>query len=285
MVGTVDRRASKVPALLRDSRLRQVHWRDLIALSPLETLLELAHPLPWLAASLALVALGWWPAALPCSFMFFLTGLRQIHDAYHSALGLPRWANHAVMLVQSVLMMNAMHAVRFNHLRHHRLCLAPGDVEAASAKMTALGALLFGPLFPLRLIATAWRCGDAATRRWVGIELIAMALAGGGVVLLDLWPLQYHLLAMAGGECFTAFFCVWTVHHDCPREGTMARTSRSALANRVFYGMFFHIEHHVFPAVPTCHLPVLARRLDAARPDLARSKVFAVPPLRRLLPI
>jgi len=277
--------AVKAPALLRDARLKQVQWRDLVSLTPLETAAELAHPVPWLAASLLLAGLGWWPLALPCSFMFFLTGLRQIHDAYHSALGVPRWANHVVMLVQSVLMMNAMHAVRFNHLRHHRLCLAEGDVEAASARMTAAGALLFGPLFPLRLIGEAWRAGDPVTRRWVGIELAAMAVAAAAAWRIGLWPLQYHLLAMAVGECFTAFFCVWTVLHDCPREGVMARTSRSALANRVFYGMFFHIEHHVFPAVPTCHLPRLARRLDAAHPDLAHSAVFALPPLRRLLPL
>lgn len=276
--------AVKAPALMRDQRLKKVAWRDLIALTPVETLKELTHPLPWLAASLLLAGLGWWPLALPASFMFFLTGLRQIHDAYHSALGLPRWANHAVMLVQSVLMMNAMHAVRWNHLRHHRLCLAEGDVEAASARMSAAGALLYGPLFPLRLIGTALRLGDGETRRWIALELGAMA-AWAALVFgaLDFWPLQYHTAAMLVGECFTAFFCVWTVHHDCPRDETMARTSRWGLANAVFYGMFFHIEHHVFPAVPTCHLPQLARRLDDAWPRLAASRVFDLPPRRQLL--
>ncbi len=274
----------KAPALMWDPRIKRVAWRDLIALTRMETLKELIHPLPWLAVSLVAAGLGWLPLALLGSFMFFLTGLRQIHDAYHSALGLPRWANHAVMLVQSVLMMNAMHAVRWNHLRHHRLCLAEGDVEADSAKMSAAGALLYGPIFPLHLIGTALRLGDADTKRWVALELGAMAAWGGLVFgVFDFWPLQYHALAMLAGECFTAFFCVWTVHHDCPREETMARTSRWGLANAVFYGMFFHIEHHVFPAVPTCHLPLLARRLDHAWPRLAASRVFALPPRRQLL--
>jgi fatty acid desaturase len=30
--------------------------------------------------------------------------------------------------------------------------------------------------------------------------------------------------------------------------------------------MFFHLEHHLFPQVPTAHLPLLARRLDNACP-------------------
>jgi fatty acid desaturase len=38
--------------------------------------------------------------------------------------------------------------------------------------------------------------------------------------------------------------------------------------------MFFHLEHHLFPRVPTCHLPVLAERLDQAMPDLGAKHVF-----------
>jgi fatty acid desaturase len=38
--------------------------------------------------------------------------------------------------------------------------------------------------------------------------------------------------------------------------------------------MFFHVEHHLFPAVPTCHLPQLARRLDEAAPEFTRLRVF-----------
>jgi len=37
---------------------------------------------------------------------------------------------------------------------------------------------------------------------------------------------------------------------------------------------FSHVEHHLYPAVPTCRLPVLARRLDAAAPELAARRVF-----------
>ena len=42
----------------------------------------------------------------------------------------------------------------------------------------------------------------------------------------------------------------------------------------VTYNMFYHVEHHLFPSVPTCHLPELARRLDGAAPELQRKLVF-----------
>jgi fatty acid desaturase len=38
--------------------------------------------------------------------------------------------------------------------------------------------------------------------------------------------------------------------------------------------MFYHLEHHLFPAVPTSHLPELARRLDAVAPALNSKRVF-----------
>jgi beta-carotene hydroxylase len=38
--------------------------------------------------------------------------------------------------------------------------------------------------------------------------------------------------------------------------------------------MFYHLEHHLFPAVPTCNLGKLAKRLDAAAPEWSQRQVF-----------
>ena len=40
------------------------------------------------------------------------------------------------------------------------------------------------------------------------------------------------------------------------------------------FNMFLHVEHHLFPQIPTAHLPLLARRLDAALPDARWSLVW-----------
>jgi uncharacterized membrane protein YphA (DoxX/SURF4 family) len=39
-----------------------------------------------------------------------------------------------------------------------------------------------------------------------------------------------------------------------------ARTLRSKIKNGITFNMFLHIEHHLFPRVPTCHLGELSRR-------------------------
>ncbi len=259
----------------QDPRVRSVAWRDLVGLSRYEVLRELWLPLPWLAASLWLADQGWLLPALGCSFAFFLCGLRLVHNAYHYALGLPRAATEAVMLVLSVLMLGSMHAVQFNHLRHHHHCMDDEDVEALSARMGALKAIAVGPLFPVILHTTAWRLGGPRVRRWLGLELALTLLIVAAVYGLSppgaLW---YHVAAMGVGHCFTAFFAVWTVHHGCDRHHFIARTLRGRWKNLVSYHMFRHVEHHLFPAVPTCHLAHLSERLDAAAPELRAMQVF-----------
>jgi fatty acid desaturase len=258
----------------RDPRLRAVVWKDLLAYRRLEVVHELTLSLPWLAVSLAAAHAGWHVAALAASFVFFLTGLRQAHNAQHYAIGVSRRATEWVLFALSVMMLSSMHAVQFNHLRHHRHCLGDEDLEAMSARMPAWRAILLGPVFPIRLHAAALRLAAPRQRRWVRIELLAIAAWVVVAAALAPWWLRYHLLAMAAGQCFTAFFAVWTVHHDCPRDGVFARTIRRPLLARLFYGMFFHVEHHLFPAVPTRHLPVLAQRLDAVAPEWNARRVF-----------
>ena len=74
---------------------------------------------------------------------------------------------------------------------------------------------------------------------------------------------------MLVAQCLTAFFAVWITHHDTEHDGLGARTQRSRLVNLVTYNMFYHLEHHLFPAVPVKRLGRLAARLDAAVPEVA----------------
>ena len=252
---------------LPNAVLRQVAWRDLVALTPAEVARELALPLPWLAASLAAAACGLYPLALAFSFVFFLAGLRIVHGACHYALGLSRRPTEIVLFVLSLVMLGSMHAVQWNHLRHHRRCLATDDIEAVGARGSARRAILLGPIFPVRLHRAALAGARGRERRWMLAELVGnLAVVGLVVGVLPEPVLLYHLSAMAVGQCLTAFFAVWTVHHDCAEAVPPARTIRHPVRSIITFNMFFHLEHHLFPQIPTAHLPVLARRLDATVP-------------------
>jgi fatty acid desaturase len=267
--------------ILRDPRLERVEWQDLCDLRGLEVAYEVAIYVPWLLASWLFAYwafswnLLWFPAALASSFMFFLCGLRQVHNAFHYAVGVSPRTHEWLMFVLSPLMMSAMHAVQWNHLRHHRHCMDEDDVEAMSARMPGWKALITGPQFPVRLHHAALTLGKPRVRRWIWAELAAIAamvvLAFG--VLDEAW-LRYHVIAMTVGQCFSAFFAVWTVHHDCDRTHFIARTLRNDVKSFVSYNMFYHVEHHLFPAVPTCHLPELSKRLDEVAPELRSKNVW-----------
>lgn len=256
------------------TRMHAVEWHDLVPLSRAEVVKELLLSTPWLLASLLIARAGGIPLAFPFSFVFFLTGLRQVHNAHHYALGVSRRATEAVMFVLSLLMLSSMHAIQVTHLHHHRHCLDHDDVEAESARMSALEALAFGPVFAFRIHAAALRLGGSRHRRWIGAEL-----AGIGIVLsVACWIrapwLLYHVAAMLAGQCMTAFFAVWTVHHHCDGTSSVARTLRSRLKSIIVFDMFYHLEHHLFPKVPTCHLAILAERIDRAAPDQTILSVY-----------
>ena len=260
--------------ILHDPRVRATEHRDLHGMGAAQTALELLMGVPFVLGSWACAARGWWLASLGLAFVFFLVGLRLVHDAFHRNLGLSRAGHDVVLVVMSVLMGAAMHAIQFNHLRHHAHCMDDEDVEAFGARLPAHKALLYGPYFPWLLHRHAFLHGGPRVRRFLALELglwlalVALALA------LTLPLLRFHLGVMLVGQCLTAFFAVWTVHHDCDRSHYIALTIRGRVKSVLTFNMFYHVEHHLFPRVPTYRLPELARRLDQRAPELSTRRVF-----------
>lgn len=261
--------------ILQDPRIRKIPFKDLLALTKYEVVRELLLPLPWFLGSLFLANLGFYVPALACSFMFFLAGLRLVHGAYHYSIGLSKPATESVMVLLSILMLGSMHAIQFNHLRHHKHCMSDDDVEAMSATLKGWQAVLLGPWFPIKLHLTALRLGTNRQRQWVLLELF---LNMGWILMvflcLKVSCLKYHMFVMALGQCLTAFFAVWTVHHDCDKDYIIARTIRNGLKSFVTLDMFYHMEHHLFPAIPTSKLPEVAKRLDRQAPEFKKNLVF-----------
>ena len=172
-------------------------------------------------------------------------------------------------------MLASMHAVQVTHLHHHRHCLEEEDSEGATAHSPWWEALLTGPLFACRLHRSAWKIATTTKRGWIFAELCAICVVLAFGMTGNLWlGLQWHFTAMLAGECFTGFFAVWTVHHGCECSEP-GRTQRGRWLNLLSYSMFFHAEHHLYPAVPTIHISELARRLDAARTGFHMRQVMS----------
>ncbi len=253
-------------------------WKDLVALKPWQVAYEVLISIPWLGMELWFLYMEWWAPALLASFFFFLTALRSVHAAFHFTLGIPRWWTKLFLILFSGLMLGSLHAVGFNHLRHHRHCLDPAlDVEGSCARMSAWKAILYGPQFQLRLHRAAFKSGSASEHQVMitelALNLLMAALAIALLTAYSSYVLLLHIGLMAMAQCLTGFFAVWTVHHDCD-DDVFARTQRGRIKNLISYDMFYHIEHHLFPGIPQQHLPRLAARLDKAVPELTSRRVF-----------
>jgi fatty acid desaturase len=244
--------------------LRKVDWKDLKNLTIREMLIENNLTIPWAITSWALAYYGYYLLALPFSAFFFLTGLRQVHNGFHNSLGTNKFLTWFTLYSNSILMLVSIHAVKFNHIRHHKYCLTEDDYEGKSAGMSWYGAILYGPIHIFLIHKVTLQLGNKTYRRNVLLELASIAVFIFIAFYLQIYFLLYHITIMIIGEFLMAFFAVWTVHHDTVDSPEFARTQRSRWKNKLTFSMFYHLEHHLFPAVPTIKLPELAKRIDQA---------------------
>lgn len=254
--------------------LRRVEWKDLKKLSIKEMLIENNLTIPWFLLSMVFAYYGYYLVALPFSAFFFLTALRQVHNGFHNSLGTNKFLTWFSLFSNSILMMASIHAVKFNHIRHHKYCLTEDDYEGKSAGMSWYGAILYGPVHMFLIHKVTLQSGNKNYRRNVILELVCIAIIAAVVFYFNISFLIYHIIVMIVGEFLMAFFAVWTVHHDTHDHPEMARTQRSGWKNKITFSMFYHLEHHLFPAVPTIKLPELAKRIDEVLPEIEKKSTF-----------
>ncbi|MTH17417.1 fatty acid desaturase [Flavobacterium sp. LC2016-01] len=254
--------------------LKKVQWKDLKTLSFKEMLIENNLTIPWFLISMTLAYFGYYLFALPFSAFFFLAGLRQVHNGFHNSLGTNKLLTWFTLYTNSILLMVSIHAVKFNHIRHHKYCLSEEDYEGKSARMTWYGAILYGPIHMFLIHKVTLQKGNRNYVKNVILELVSIAVVTFLIFYFQIHFLIYHVIIMVFAEFLMAFFAVWTVHHDTEESPEFARTQRGTWKNKITFSMFYHLEHHLFPAVPTIKLPELARRIDEALPDIEKKNTF-----------
>jgi beta-carotene hydroxylase len=259
---------------LRLPRLEELGF-DLLETSPFQRWLALFRPLAGLAAYAVAAALGlWWLTPL-LVFLIFVAVVTVTHDVVHNSLGLTRRQTEWALFLTGVVLLESGHAYRTTHLQHHRLFPHDDDPEGHPAHLSLWGAITNGPLFLPRLWWWAYRRsrGRPGQRRWLLAEaLVPLLVVGGGLLLWSTTPalLLYATLAIAGSWVYPLL----TVHLPHKDFGdtplTQTHTLRGRIIPAIFLELTYHLEHHLYPQVPSHHLAELARRLD---PFLAKAGV------------
>jgi beta-carotene hydroxylase len=241
--------------------------RDLLATTCSQRRLAIIRPFLGVAAYALAAYAGLWPLTPVLVFLIFVAVVAATHDVVHGSLGLSRRQTDWALFALGAILLESGHAYRATHLRHHRVFPGPGDPEGDPARMGLLKAMMWGPLFLPRLWQWAYARSrpGSAERRWLVAEAAwACAFATGGVWLARWTPavLVYTVLAIVGSWVYPLL----TVH--LPHRGygdtplSQTHTLRGRVIPALFLELTYHLEHHLYPEVPSHNLPELSRRLE-----------------------
>jgi beta-carotene hydroxylase len=247
---------------------------DLLQTTPLRRAVTLALPFLCTAAYFACATRRWWPpAVIAVMALSFFTYGSTSHDLVHRTLGLRRWANDLLLSATELLCLRSGHAYQMAHLYHHAQFPDEDDVEGASARMSLARALVEGPIYQFRIWPWALRRATPRERAFILAEGAGCAaMFAASVALLPATPVffVYAALAIMGSWIFPLI----TAHlQHFPQERNpllQTRTFRGLGARIVAADHLYHLEHHLYPAVPHQHWRRLAERLD---PHLAKAGV------------
>ncbi len=236
---------------------------DLLATTRRQRLVALSRPCAGVLAFAVVAWLRWWWLTPLVVFGIFVAVVTVTHDVVHAAIGLSARATNWMLFAMGLVLLESGHAYRGTHAQHHRLFPDPEDPEGYPANLSMIGAICYGPVFLARLWWWSYRRGR--DRGWLLAEAAAPIVAiTGGILAWAQIPgvLVYAVLAIVGSWVYP-LLTVYLPHHGYGQTPlTQTRTLRGRIIPAIFLELTYHLEHHLYPQVPSHHLPELARRLE-----------------------
>ncbi len=239
--------------------------RDLLVTTPRQRRWALARPFVLLAVYAILCGYGlFWLTPLVV-FFIFVAIVTVTHDVVHGSLGLSRRGTDIALFVFGGILLASGHSYRISHLQHHRVFPGDDDPEGDPARMTIGGAVRHGAVFLPRLWIWAHRRASVTDRRWMRAEALwVLCVLVAGILLFSMTPaiLLYAGLVVMGAWVFP-LLTVHLPHRDYGDTPlTQTHTLRGRIIPAVFLELTYHLEHHLYPQVPSHHLRALSDRLE-----------------------
>ena len=238
---------------------------DLLRLSLGQRLLSISLPLLFALLFVPLAISGIWGGAIlaAAAYSFYSYGSTS-HDLVHGSLRLAPAANHLFLSFIEIVGLRSGHAYRAAHLHHHAVFPDRDDIEGAAAHGSLISAFLAGPCHQPRIFW--WAIRHARRERgWIvgeTLACVALVLASAAACPITSEPIIWVALVVMGSWTFpfvTAYF-----PHDphAARALTQTLRFRGIASDVLFRGHLYHLEHHLYPAVPHQRWRELAERLD-----------------------
>jgi beta-carotene hydroxylase len=238
---------------------------DLLQITPVQRTVTLAVPFLCVVLYFVFASLHYWPAAVfALMYLSFSTYGSISHDLVHRTLGLSKPINELFLSLIELLTIRSGHAYRMVHLHHHKRFPHDDDIEGAAAKLNFFQTLVEGTTFQFRIYQWAFRRATSE-RPWIALEGIGcLTIVASALVLapFTLAPLVYVILMIMGSWIIPLITSY--IPHDPTGTQPLYQTRlfRGTVVSVIALEHLYHLEHHLYPAVPHHNWPQLAKRLD-----------------------
>ncbi len=240
--------------------------KDLLEVTSFQRVWSILRPVLCAAAYFVFAFHGWWiPAVCSIAGLMFITYVSTSHDLLHRTLGFTKSTNEFLLTGIEMLALRSGHAFRLTHLQHHRHFPHDEDIEGLVARLPWWRAMLSGIGNQSRLFAWAWQHARGQDRTWMLAEAAwVIGFAVASVALLPVTPVFFAYVALITVSSWLyPFATVWVPHRaDGHSKLTQTHAVRGRLVPELFLQHTYHLEHHLYPAVPSYNWRELARRLD-----------------------
>ena len=238
---------------------------ELAGITRFQRIFSLALPFSFSAAYFLFATLRWWPlAVLSLIALSFVTYGSISHDLVHRNLGLRRFVNDLFLSLIELLALRSGHAYRAAHLHHHARFPNDDDIEGAASGMSLLRTLFEGMIFQPKI--WYWAVRRARHQRpLIWLEgCCCIFFIGLSLMLYSITPIfLVYVVLMIMGSWIIPLITSY-IPHDPRGENALLQTRlyRGKIISIIALEHTYHLEHHLYPAVPHHNWPKLAKKLD-----------------------
>jgi beta-carotene hydroxylase len=239
--------------------------RDLLQVSPAQRLWTIGLPFLLILLYFIFANLNFWlPAFGSVVLLSMLTYGSSSHDLVHQTLGLSKFWNHFWLSLIEIMCFRSGTAYRLSHLHHHRNLLDSSDIEGSAVRLSLFETLFSGPTMQIRLWYWASQRYPEQRNRLLAEAVGILALVLTAAIFRESCPeLAVYAVLTIGGSWFFPLVTVYLPHSaDGDSPLTQTRLFRGLWYRIISLDHLYHLEHHLYPAVPHHHWRRLALRLD-----------------------
>ncbi|MDQ6802473.1 MAG: fatty acid desaturase [Acidobacteriota bacterium] len=246
---------------------------------PARRIAEIAFFVTLWSIGITLGLTGWRLTGIAASAAALNAFFLLSHEGHHNLLFRNRFINHATNVILCIPLLHSAWAYRVLHDLHHKFLGSSGDPDdltnytsrattrwALQFVRLTIGTLVYMPMIPI----VAWRRADRANRIRIAIEYALVAAVLFPVfmfvpirTLLQVWLIPGVIVGYISAIRALA-------QHALTDTADPLLASRSVRSNGVVAFLLlnenYHLEHHLFPEVPSYNLPRLQVLLRSRLP-------------------